>query len=191
MKAYKEGKLLKASELNAGIMRPQESRTDSLSYYQAGAGLSNGLRKNSVLTKSDNRSCFLRKTIPRKKCSARHSAWIPPEWMRHTRALWIRVSRSIASHLSFPASRTKPWTGDAASRPTKRSLRSCFRKIPKISSPTCKWECCCERREQMPKRKSYLKKAQQLFPQYVEPGNPYQLLGQDVSGIQPGRGRAG
>jgi tetratricopeptide (TPR) repeat protein len=177
VKAYKEGRLLKASELNSGFTRPQNPEQILLSYYQAALVCEwieekYGFEKirQSLLLFSENRPAeeVFRQTL------GLDVAEMDEEYGRFIDS---RV-KEIASHLIFAppdnaALEMPPRAGGDKETLTRRLRNNSDDFYANLQMGTL-----LLREGSRVEAESYLKKAQTLFPQYVEPGNPYQLLGQ-------------
>ncbi len=83
--------------------------------------------------------------------------------------------KELASHLNFPETH-KAREGNAASEIDKKELAQVLQKNPKDFFANLKMGILLRKEGANAEAVSYLKSAQQLFPQYVEPGNPYELL---------------
>jgi len=80
VRAYQEGKLLKVSELNAGMMRPRVPEQIMLSYYQASL-FCELIEKKFGFERFRNPCCSSLKTSLRRRCSGPRSGG-----QRHPRA---------------------------------------------------------------------------------------------------------
>ncbi|MBN1569136.1 MAG: tetratricopeptide repeat protein [Acidobacteria bacterium] len=176
MKAHKEGRLLKASELNAGITRPKTAEQIMLSYYQAGLVCKwieekfgfDKIRK-SLLLFAENRPAeeVFRETLGMD--TARMDAAFAD-------FLNSQV-RQLAAHFNFdqPAANREEEPGGGN---TRAGLEKQLQNNPGDFFANLNMGRLLFSEGARAEAEVYLKKAQQLFPHYVEPGNPYQLLGQ-------------
>jgi tetratricopeptide (TPR) repeat protein len=176
VKAYKEGKLLKASELNSGIMRPQSPEQIMLSYYQAGMvcrwieeEFGFDKIKRSLLLFSENKTAeeVFRQTLGMD--TARMDAEFASFLDAHI--------KELASHLSF-AQPAPTHEAGAAGSAGKDSLAKLLQGNPNDFFANLNMGRLLQKEGAKAEAVTYLKNAQRLFPQYVEPSNPYQLLGQ-------------
>ena len=175
LKAYKEGKLLKASQLNSGIVRPQSPQQIVLSYYQAGLACEwmeeafgfDKIRQSLLLfAEGAPAEAVFRKTL------GLDAAGMDAAYARFIDS---RV-RDIAARLHFP-----PAAGPAGEKrpdnPDKNMLQQRLRDDPEDFFANLQMGALLQKEGNHKEAEALLKKAQQLFPQYVAPGNPYQLLG--------------
>ena len=176
VKAYKEGKLLKASELNSGIVRPRFPEQVTLSYYQAALFCEMieekyGFEKirQSLLLFADNLSMeeVFRRTLDL------NTDQIDAEYARF---LDSRIG-PIALHLYF-ADDDKTGEAGAGGDLNRDVLSDRLERRPDDFFANLRMGKLLIEEGSNIEAERYLRKAQQLFPQYVEPGNPYQLLGQ-------------
>jgi tetratricopeptide (TPR) repeat protein len=175
IKAYKEGRLLKVSELNSGFTRPKNPEQIMLSYYQAALVCEwieekFGFEKirQSLLLFAENKSAeeVFRETL------GLDTAEIDTEFARFMDS---RV-KEIASHLIFgrregavPESHAEALDKEALAQRLRSNSDDFFANL-QMGTLLLNERAYSE-------AEGYLKKAQELFPQYVEPGNAYQLLG--------------
>jgi tetratricopeptide (TPR) repeat protein len=173
IRAYKDGRLLKAGDLNAGFLRPKYAEQIENTYYQASLfcemveeKFGFGKIRDSLQLFAEGRQSeeVFRSTL----------GWDPATMESEYAAYLDRTLRERASHLRFSGpersqtTRTKP--------PGKAELMRALE-----SDPNDFFACLHLGRllvqEGAPQAaEPYLKKAQSLFPEYVEPGNPYQEL---------------
>ncbi len=171
LRAYKAGKLMKASELNMGFVRPSSPEQVMLTYYQAGLICEMieekyGFDKirQSLLLFAENKSAqeVFHQTLGMDQAQMDEA---------YAKYLDSRV-KAIAEHIRFEKDGSKPDTADKASLLQKvkdnpgdfwanLSLGRLLRKEGSLAGAEI-----------------YLKDAQRSFPQYVEEGNSYQLLGE-------------
>jgi cellulose synthase operon protein C len=176
IKAYKEGRLLKASELNSGFMRPKNPEQISLSYYQAGMVCewieeAFGFEKirQALLLFAQNKSAedVFRLTLG--LSAAQMDA-------AYARFIDSRV-KDVAAHLTFV--QQKAVDGGETPRGLDREYWTHFLKSnPDDFFANLQVGAFLKKEGASAEAEIHLKKAQKLFPNYVEPGNPYQLLGQ-------------
>jgi cellulose synthase operon protein C len=176
VKAYKEGKLLKISDLNSGIMHPQNPEQITLSYLQAGLVCQwleqkfgfDSIRQ-SLLLFSENKSAedVFRRTfgLSAAEMDAAFAGYLDS-----------RI-KEIASHLSFVPPEANHQQGPAIGA-GKDALAQLLRNSPDDFFANLHMGMLLRKEGANAEAEAYLKKAQHLFPQYAEPGNPYQLLGE-------------
>jgi tetratricopeptide (TPR) repeat protein len=176
LKAYKEERLLKASELNSGFLHPQDPEQISLSYYQAALVCEwieqrFGFEKirQSLLLFSENKPAeeVFRRTL------GLDAGEMDSEYARFIDA----HVQEIASHLNF-AQPNGISAGDAVGGTDKDAVTRLLQSNPQDFFANLQMGALLQKEGAHAEAEAYLKKAQTLFPQYVEPGNPYQLLGQ-------------
>ena len=175
IKAYQEGKFLKASELNAGILRPKNPEQIALSYYQAGL-VCQWIEKEFGFDKIRQSLKLFAENIPAEDVF-RRTLGLDVAGMNTAYARFVDAQiKEFASHLSFPEAH-KAQEGNAVSETDKKELAQVLQKNPKDFFANLKMGQLLRTEGANTEAASHLKAAQQLFPQYVEPGNPYQLLG--------------
>lgn len=176
IKAYKEGRLLKASELNSGFVRPENPEQVSLSYYQAGLVCEwieekFGFEKitQSLRLFAENRPAdeVFQQTL------GLNAAQMDAEYAHFIDS---RV-KDIAPYLRFekPAASTESGT---QTRPDRDELAKLLEHNPEDFFANLQMGTLLIKEGAYSEAEAYLKEARKLFPQYVEHGNPYQLLGQ-------------
>ncbi len=174
IKAYKEGKLLKLSELNAGIIRPRNPEQIVHSYYQAALACEwieerFGFEKikQSLLLFSENKPAreVFRQTL------GLDTAEMDAEFARFIDS---RV-KDISSRLNFARPDAVPGEQSHAS-PDKKTLALLLERNPEDFFINLQMGARLRKEGANSEAEVYLKKAQALFPQYAEEGNPYQLL---------------
>jgi cellulose synthase operon protein C len=176
IRAYKEGKLLKVSDLNSGIMHPQYPEQIALSYLQAGMVCQwleqrFGFDKirQSLLLFSENKSS---EEVFRRAFGL-NAAEMDAEFMHF---LDSRI-KETAAHLNFAPAAAEPQQ-EIAVRAGKDALTQMLRNNPDDFFANLHIGMLLRKEGASTEAEEYIKKAQRLFPQYVEPGNPYQLLGE-------------
>jgi len=175
IKAYKEGKLLKASELNAGILRPKNPEQIALSYYQAGL-VCQWIEKEFGFDKIRQSLKLFAENIPAEDVF-RRTLGLDVNGMNTAYARFVDAQiKEFASHLNFPEAH-KAQEGNAVSETDKKELAQVLQKNPKDFFANLKMGQLLRKEGANTEAASHLKAAQQLFPQYVDPGNPYELLG--------------
>jgi cellulose synthase operon protein C len=170
IRAYKEGKLLKASQLNSGIMRPQSPEQIMFSYYQAGLFCEMvdekfGFDKirQSLLLFAENKPAdeVFRRTL------GMDFAAVDAEYARY---LDLRI-KDIASRLNFQLAQKKQEEAD------KDELAQLLEKNPDDFFLNMRMGALQRKNGNNAEAEACFKKAQRAFPQFAEAGNPYQLLG--------------
>jgi tetratricopeptide (TPR) repeat protein len=175
LRGYKEGKLLKASALNSGIMRPQNPEQIALSYYQA-ALVCEWIEEKYGFDKIRQSLLLFSENKPAEEVF-RQALGLDPAGMdaEYARFIDARV-QGIAAHVNLarPEGASK---GEAAARPDKNALAERLKRNSEDFLANLQMGTVLHKEGADSEAEIYLKKAQRLFPQYAEPGNPYQLLG--------------
>jgi tetratricopeptide (TPR) repeat protein len=174
IKAYKEGKLLKASELNAGFTRPENEERIPLSYQQAALlcewmeekyGFESILQSLRLFAENKPSEEVFLQTLGL-DAAAMDAAY--------TSYLDARFGK-IASSVDFDSRR--PVSGDAAgSESDKDFLERRLADHPDDFFANLRLGVLFQKEGALDRAEGYLKKAEELFPQYVGDGNPYPLL---------------
>jgi cellulose synthase operon protein C len=170
VKAYKEGRLLKASQLNSGIMHPQTPEQIMFSYYQAGMFCEMVEEKfgfdkirQSLLLFAENKSVdeVFRRTL------GLDPAGIDAEYAHYMDS---RI-KDIASRLNFQLVEKTQANID------KGVLTQLLEKNPDDFIANLQMGALLRKEGDNANAETCLKKAKHAFPQFAEEGNPYQLLG--------------
>jgi cellulose synthase operon protein C len=176
IKAYKEGKLLKATQLNAGITHPQSPEQIELSYYQAALVCEwieekFGFEKirQSLLLFAENKPAdeVFRQTL------GLDVSGIDAEYARF---LDSRFS-AIAAQVNFAQPESITAAEPPAAGPDKDTLMRVLKSNPGDFFANLHLGMLLQKENAHAEAEPYLKNAKKSFPQYVESGNPYQLLG--------------
>jgi cellulose synthase operon protein C len=176
IQAYKAGKLMKASELNAGFVRPSNPGQIMFAYFQAGLVCEMidekfGFEKirQSLLLFAENKPAeeVFRQTL------GLDAAQMDAEYAKYLDSRF----KEIASHVNSPKD-DAPLLGDAAGGPDKSALMRQVRETPDDFWANLRLGSLLRKEGANSEAEAHLKKAQQLFPQYVEAGNPYAILGE-------------
>src|SRR5438876_36801 len=170
VKAYKEGKILKVSELNSGMMRPKFPEQVALSYYQASL-VCELIEEKFGFGKIRESLALFAEGLPTVEVFRRSLGWdaatLDAEYARYVD---VRL-REVASHLDFQ----RHAEVDESSR-TKEVLKGVLERNPDDFFANLQLGGILKKEKANGAAEVYLKKAQALFPEYVEPGNPYQVL---------------
>jgi cellulose synthase operon protein C len=176
IKAYKEGKLLKASQLNSGIMHPQSPEQIELSYYQASL-VCEWIEEKFGFEKIRESLLFFSENKPSEEVFRRalglDVAGMDAEYARFVDA----HVRDIAAHIHFIAQSPETSAKASPSDWSKEMLSQILQKDPEDFFANLRMGSLLQKEGAWTEAEIYIKTAQKLFPQYVEPGNPYQLLG--------------
>jgi tetratricopeptide (TPR) repeat protein len=176
VKAYQDGKLLKVSELNAGMMRPKFPEQIALSYYQASLFCELVEQKFGFEKIRETLHLFARgKTSEAVFKEA--LGWDTATMDREYALFMDERLRARAPKINF-AGVTSPHGTAAPGEPDLETLKRDLAKNPEEFFANLRLGALLHREKQAHEAETYLKKAQSLFPEFVEPGNPYQLLGE-------------
>ncbi len=176
IKAHKEGELLKASELNSGITRPKSPEQIMLSYYQAGLvcqwieekfGFDTIQKSLRLFAENKPAEEVFRQTL------GMDTARMDAEFSDFLHS----SVQEMAAHFNFPP---PAMNRDAApeGKLTRDKLTKLLQDNPKDFFANLNMGKLLLNEGARAEAETYLKTAQRLFPHYIEPGNPYQLLGQ-------------
>ncbi|MBN2321574.1 MAG: tetratricopeptide repeat protein [Acidobacteria bacterium] len=174
IKAYKEGKLLKASELNEGFTRPESPERIPLSYLQAALacewmeeeyGFESILRALALFAENKpSEEVFL-------QALGLDAAAMDAGYARYMDARVGRIASSIFFETPGTASRAA-----AGDEPYKDFLTGRLEENPDDFLANLHLGAALQKEGAFGKAEGFLKKAQELFPQYVGDDNSYQLL---------------
>jgi tetratricopeptide (TPR) repeat protein len=172
VKAYKEGKLLKVSELNSGMMRPKFPEQIALSYYQASLVCQLIVEKFGFEKIRESLALFAQ-NLPQEEVFRRSLGWdsatLDAEYGKFVEA---RL-KDVARNLEFKR------LADGGHLPEEKgALTALVEKSPDEFFANLKLGTLLRQEKANSAAEVYLKKAEKLFPEFVEPGNPYQLLGE-------------
>lgn len=174
VKAYKDGKLLKVSELNAGMMRPKFPEQIELSYYQA-ALFCAMIEEKFGFEKIKQSLALFAENKPADEVFRQALGWDTKTLDAEYAAFLDARMKAIAPRLKFELV-----AGQSAgvTQYDKPALLAILKKDPEdFFANLILGEQLC-REKDYSAAENYLKKAESIFPAYVEPGNPYQMLGE-------------
>ncbi len=173
LKAYQEGKALKVSELNSGMMRPKFPEQIAFSYYQASL-VCELIEEKFGFTKIREALALFADNLPSEEVFRRALGWDMATLDReYERFLEGRV-RARSEPLDF--SRLKERDAMNPKGPGKEQLTSLLEKNPNDFFANLALGTLLRKEKSNGPAEVYLKKAQKLFPEFVEPDNPYQIL---------------
>lgn len=170
LQAYKAGKLMKASELNAGFVRPQSPQQIMFAYYQSALvcemieekyGFEKIRQALQLFAQNRQAEEVFRETL------GLSPAEMDAEYARFLDARYRTLASRVVSE--NPAR-------DPSSSQDGEALEARLRSDPDDFWANLRLGMLLLEKRDYPEAELRLKKAQQLFPQYVEPGNPYELL---------------
>jgi len=176
LQAYKSGKLMKASELNAGFVRPKSPEQVMFAYYQAALVCEmieekHGFDKirQSLLLFSENKPAeeVFRRTL------GLNAAQMDAEYAKYLDSRF----KDIAAHITVPKTEGQD-AAEASAALDKSALVRKLENTPDDFWANLRLGALLRKEGATSEAEVRLKKAEQLFPQYVEAGNPYGILGQ-------------
>ncbi len=170
--AYKEGKLLKVSELNAGMMRPKSPEQIGNSYYQAGLFCRMIDEKFGFEKIRQSLQLFAENQPPEavfRKVLGWDSATLESEYAGYLRS---RVGE-IAEHVDFPPAGDPKPHGD---RMDVSALRAALARRPDDFMLNLQLGVRLRGEKANREAEACLLKAEGLFPQFVGPESPYRIL---------------
>jgi cellulose synthase operon protein C len=164
--------LLKASMLNSGIMRPEKPEQIGLSYYQAALFCEMIEEKygferirQSLLLFAENKpveEVFLRTLgLDSAALDAAYDQYVDSK------------VKQIAAYLNFTGPEQPEEGGQS-----KEKLERMLQINPDDFFSNLRMGALLRKEGANGAAETYLKKAQELYPEYIEPGNPYQILGE-------------
>jgi len=176
LQAYKSGKVMKASELNAGFVRPKSPEQIMFAYYQSALICEMieekyGFDKirQALLLFSENKPAeeVFRQTLglTASQMDAEYGQYIDSRF------------RSIAAHIPAPKNEEQS-AAEAFAPPDKNALIRQLDNAPDDFGVNLRLGTLLRKEGALVEAEARLKKAEQLFPQFVEAGNPYEVLGQ-------------
>jgi len=174
VKAYKEGRLLKVSELNAGMMRPDFPEEVELSYYQA-ALFCRMIEEKFGFEKIKQTLRLFSANKPADDVFFETLGWNARTMDVQYAAYLDSQLGAFAPRLAFQRIAAQAAAGGITD---KAELTAVLKRDPEdfFANLQLGSQLCQEKSYNA--AETYLKKAESLFPPFVEPGNPYQLLGE-------------
>jgi tetratricopeptide (TPR) repeat protein len=171
--AYKEGKLLKISELNAGMMRPKFPEQIELSYYQAGLFCSM-VEEKFGFEKIRQALALFAGNRPAEEVFRETLGWDAGTLDAQYAAYLDARLKTIAAHCDFQRLKSQ-----AAGAPADAAeLASYVKKNPDDFFANLQYGTQLREEQSYKEAEVHLKKAAALFPAYILPGNPYEILGE-------------
>jgi tetratricopeptide (TPR) repeat protein len=170
LRAYKEGKLLKASQLNLGITHPQSPEQIVFSYYQAGMFCEMVEKKFGFDKLKQSLTLFaqnVRSEEVFRQTLGLDAAGTDAEYARYLDS----QMKELASHIDFQSAEKKQGDVD------KAALEKMIENNPDDFSLHLRMGALLQKEGSTAAAEASFKKAQKLFPQFVAEGNPYQRLG--------------
>jgi tetratricopeptide (TPR) repeat protein len=174
IKAYKDGKLLKVSELNAGMMRPKAPEQIELSYYQAGLFCSM-IEEKFGFDKIKQSLALFAENKPTEEVFRQTLGWDAKTMDAQYAAFLDARLKPLAPRLNFQNLEAQAAAGTP---PDKADLEALVKKNPEDFFANLQLGARLHEEKSYVAAETYLKKAESLFPAFVEPGNAYQALGE-------------
>ena len=171
VRAYKDGKLLKVSELNTGMMRPKFPEQIELSYYQASL-VCELIEKKFGFAKILQALNLYAENLPTQEVFRRTLGWDEATLDKEYALFLEERLRDRAQHVDFTrlAEEEKAFT-------SKEGVKEILEKHPNDFFANLHLGLFLRKEKLNKEAEGYLKKAQLLFPEFVEAaGNPYQAL---------------
>ena len=172
VKAYKEGRLLKVSELNAGMMRPKSPDQIELSYYQAGL-FCRMIEEKFGFEKIRQSLELFSENLPVEEVFRRTLGWDTKALDAQYASYLDGILKPVASRLDFQRLALERKSEIA---PDKAMLTSLLKRNPDDFFANLQLGAVLHQEQSMAAAEGYLRKAADLFPEFVEPGNPHELL---------------
>ncbi|MBZ5495294.1 MAG: tetratricopeptide repeat protein [Acidobacteriia bacterium] len=172
--AYKDGKLLKVSELNAGMMRPQYPQQVELSYYQA-ALFCSMVEEKFGFEKIKQSLALFAENRPAEEVFRQTLGWDAKTVDAQYAGFLDARLKALAARLDFQRVAAQAAAGGP---PGKSELEALLRKNPEDFFANLQLGAQLRQAKSFTAAETYLKRAESLFPPFVEPGNPYQILGE-------------
>jgi cellulose synthase operon protein C len=173
VKAYKEGRLLKVSELNAGMMRPKSPEQIELSYYQAGLFCSM-IEEKFGFDKIRQSLVLLAEKRPEQEVFRQVLGWDEKTLDAQYAAYLDARLKPLAARLDFPRLQARAAAGEP---PDEAELAAILKKNPDDFFASLELGARLREAKSYAAAEASLKKAETLFPQFVQKGNPYEILG--------------
>ncbi|HYK90426.1 MAG TPA: hypothetical protein VE398_16750, partial [Acidobacteriota bacterium] len=175
---YKAGKLLKVSELNAGMMRPQSPHQIALAYWQASLvcelieekfGFEKIKQSLRLFAENDSTEEVFKRTL------GWDAATLDSEYSRFLEA---RL-KGVAQRLDFSpfAAPAKEGSSQLPREQGRKELAELLSKNPDDFFANLQMGLLLHNQKADSEAEPYLKKAEQLFPEFAEEMNPYLVLG--------------
>jgi cellulose synthase operon protein C len=173
VRAYKENKLLKVSELNAGMMRPKYPEQIELSYYQASL-FCVMIEEKFGFEKIKQSLALFAQDKPQEEVFRQTLGWDANTLDAQYAAFLDTRLKTLASELDFQRLTEQAKAGATAD---KTALLALVKKNPEDFFANLQLGTVLHAEKSYPEAEAALKKAESLFPSFVEPGNPYEILG--------------
>ncbi len=176
IRAYKKGTLLKASELNQGFTRPESPEQIALAYVQA-ALVCQWMEETYGFESIRQSLLLFAENTPSEEVFLRTIGLEPAEMDAEYARYVDRRVQEIADSVQIDTD-NRPVRITAEADQGTSNLPQRLKENPDDFFANLLMGTLLQKEGKLTEAEVYLRKAQQLFPQYIEPGNPYQLLAQ-------------
>jgi len=173
LEAYKDGKLLAVSELNAGMMRPKFPEQVLFSYYEASL-VCDLIEQRFGFDKIRQTLELFAQNRPADDVFQTVLGWDAATLDREFRKFLDDHVRAVAPHLNFDLVAGK---GKApGGTPDPKHLEAALARDPDDFFANWQMGILLHSEKEEAGAEAHLKRAQKTFPQFTDPGNPYELL---------------
>jgi tetratricopeptide (TPR) repeat protein len=175
LKAYSEGKLLKVSELNSGMMRPKFPEQVLFSYYQASL-VCDLIEQKFGFDKIRQSLLLFAQNKPAEEVFRESLGWDFPtldrEFAKFLESRVMPVSRHV--DLANPGTaRNSPQGAE-----DRATLSAALARDPDNFQANWRMGILLRHEKDLAGAELHLKRAEKVFPEFVDPENPYQVLGE-------------
>jgi tetratricopeptide (TPR) repeat protein len=170
VKAYNDGRLLKVSELNAGLMRPKFPEQIAFSYYQASL-VCDLIEEKFGFDKIRQTLLLFAEGKPAESVFKEALGWDTAALDRQYQNYLDGKLRGIAARLDF---KSVGEHGAAIGKPDLQALTGRLQAAPEDFFANLHMGRLLHSEGKDSEAEPYLKKAAVLFPEFVEPNNAYQ-----------------
>ncbi len=177
VKAYKEGKLLKVSELNSGLMRPKFPEQVILSYYQASL-FCELVEQKFGFDKIRQTLLLFAENKPSGEVFREALGWDAATMDKEYADFLDARVRAVASHLNFDRVVQGSNRYDADPKADRKALAGALAKDPDDFFANWQMGVALRNERSNEAAETCLKKAESVFPEFTEPGNSYEVLGE-------------
>ena len=174
VKAFKEGKLLKVHELNAGLMRPKFPEQIAYSYYQSFL-FCELIDERFGFDKIRQSLELFAQNKPADEVFRQSLGWDPDTLEREYSAFLTRRLQGVAAKLDFPQESGEGGMPGSIAQ-AKAAAAARLKKNPDDFFANLQMGVLLLREGAKQEGEACLRKAQSLFPEYVDSGNSYQAL---------------
>jgi tetratricopeptide (TPR) repeat protein len=169
IKAYKEGRLLKVSQLNAGMMNPQYPEQIAFSYYQAALACEL-IEERFGPDKIRQTLLLFAQGQPSGEVFEKALGWNPPTFDReYARYLDTRL-KTLAGRLDFSKS------AEPDQKDSREALTATLKSNPDDFFANLRLGALLKEEGSNAAAERYLRRAQEIFPDYTDDGGTYRML---------------